>query len=115
MSRERPVRFSPTDASCRGILERKGGKKVSRDVLSRYVGVYEVEMLGTWTVSVNGDELQIELGSGGGRQTVFAVSDTVFSFPSTGGTVKFVTDGKSPAKEIVLTIVEGDIKGARKK
>jgi hypothetical protein len=95
--------------------ERKGGKKVSRDVLSRYVGVYEVEMLGTWTVSVNGDELQIELGSGGGKQTVFAVSDTVFSFPSTGGTVKFVTDGKSPAKEIVLTIVEGDIKGARKK
>ena len=95
--------------------ERKNGKKVPREVLSRYVGVYEVEMLGTWTVSLNGDELQIELGNGGGKQTVHAVSDTLFSFPSTGGTVKFVTDGKSPAKELVLTIVEGDIKGARKK
>ena len=95
--------------------ERKSGTKVPREVLSRYVGVYEVEMLGTWTVSLNGDELLIELGNGGGKQTVFAVSDTVFSFPSTGGTVTFVTDGKSPAKELVLTIVEGDIKGARKK
>jgi hypothetical protein len=95
--------------------ERKGGKKVSREVLSRYVGVYEVEMLGTWTVLLNGDELQIELGNGGGKQTVHPVSDTLFSFPSTGGTVKFVTDGKSPAKELVLTIVEGDLKGTRKK
>jgi hypothetical protein len=95
--------------------ERKGGRKVSREVLSRYVGVYEVEMLGTWTVSLNGDELQIELGNGGGKQTVHPVSDALFSFPSTGGTVKFVTDGKSPAKELVLTIVEGDLKGTRKK
>jgi hypothetical protein len=95
--------------------ERKAGKKVSREVLARYVGTYEVEMLGTWTVSVNGDELQIELGNGGGKQTVFAVSDTLFSFPSTGGTVKFITDGKNPAKELVLTIVEGDIKGTRTK
>ncbi|HEY7185241.1 MAG TPA: DUF3471 domain-containing protein [Vicinamibacterales bacterium] len=95
--------------------ERKAGKKVSREVLARYVGTYEVEMLGTWTVSVNGDELQIELGNGGGKQTVFAVSDTLFSFPSTGGTVKFITDGKNPAKELVLTIVEGDIKGTRAK
>jgi uncharacterized protein DUF3471 len=95
--------------------ERKSGKKVPREVLSRYVGVYEVEMLGTWTVSLEGDALMIELGNGGGRQAVHPVSDTLFSFPSTGGTVTFVSDGKGPAKELVLTIVEGDIKGTRKR
>jgi len=95
--------------------ERKAGKKVSRDVLSRYVGAYEVEMLGTWTVSLDGDTLQIEMANGGGKQTVHAQSDTMFSFASVGGTVRFVSDGKGPAKELVLTIVEGDIKGTRKK
>jgi len=95
--------------------ERKGGKTVSRDVLSRYVGTYEVEMLGTWTVSLDGDELTIEMANGGGKQAVHAQSDTLFSFPPVGGTVRFVTDGRGPAKELVLTIVEGDIKGTRKK
>jgi hypothetical protein len=95
--------------------ERKGGKRVSRDVLARYVGIYEVEMLGTWTVSLEGDELRIEMANGGGKQTAFPQSETLFSFPPVGGTVRFVSDGKGPAKELVLTIVEGDIKGSRKK
>ena len=34
---------------------------------------------------------------------------------NSGGNVRFITDGKGPAKELVLTIVEGDIKGTRKK
>jgi len=97
------------------VNDERKGKKVSRDVLSRYVGLYDVGFLGTFTVSLNGDDLHIELGNGGGKQTMFALSDTLFSFPSTGGTVRFVTDGKGPAKELVLTIVEGDIKGTRKK
>src|SRR4029078_7066576 len=52
--------------------EQKRGKKVPREVLSHYVGVYEVEMLGTWIVSLNGDDLQIEMANGGGKQTVLA-------------------------------------------
>jgi hypothetical protein len=35
--------------------EQKSAKKVSRAVLARYAGSYEMEMLGTWTVSVEGD------------------------------------------------------------
>jgi hypothetical protein len=98
------------------VNDERKGKKVSRDVLARYVGVYDVAMLGmSMTVSLNGDELQIELSNGGGKQAMFAQTDTRFSFPSTGGTVTFVTDGKGPANELLLTIVEGDIKGVRKK
>ena len=95
--------------------ERKAGRKVSREVLSRYVGVYEIEMLGTWTVSLDGDDLTIEMANGGGRQSAAPVSDTLFSFPPIGGAVRFVTDGKGPATGLVLTIVEGDIPGTRKK
>ena len=66
-------------------------------------------------VSLDGDDLKIELGNGGGKQSVVAQSDALFSFPTTGGTVRFVTDGSGPAGALVLTIVEGDFKGMRKK
>jgi hypothetical protein len=94
--------------------EQKIAKKVSRDVLARYAGTYENEGLGTFTVSVSGDELLIELADGGGRQRTIAQSDTVFMFPAFGGTVRFVTDGKGPATHFVLTVVEGDVTATRK-
>ena len=78
------------------------------------VKVASVSSAGAWTVSVDGDELKVELATGGGKQSLIPISDSVFSFPGTGGTVKFVDDGKGPVTTLVLTIVEGDIPGKRK-
>jgi hypothetical protein len=46
-------------------------KKVSRAVLEKCVASYEVEMLGLWTVSVEGDDLLIQMADGQGRATHF--------------------------------------------
>ena len=43
-------------------------EKLSRDILSRYVGIYDVPMLGEWIVSVEGDELKIQMASGEGSR-----------------------------------------------
>jgi hypothetical protein len=95
--------------------ERKSAAKVPRDVLARYAGVYQIGgPLGDWTVSVDGDELKIEMATGGGKQPVVPLSDSVFTFPAIGGTVRFVTDAKGVASQLILTIVEGDIPGFRK-
>jgi len=94
--------------------DRKAAKKVARDVLARYAGAYEVEMLGTFTVSVVGDELMIEIPGGGGKQGTIARSDTLFMFPPIGGSIRFVTDASGKATYFVLSIVEGDMKGTRK-
>jgi hypothetical protein len=89
--------------------DRDASKKVSRDVLSRYVGVYDVELLGMWTVTLDGDELKIEMGDGGGKQAVIPQSDTVFAYPPIGGPVRFVSDAKGEVTGFVVTVVEGDI------
>ena len=94
--------------------DRNAAKKVSREILSRYVGIYDVPMLGAWTVSLDGDELKIEMGDGGGKQGVIARSDTVFVYPPVGGPVQFVTDGNGQVTGLVLTIVEGDIPGKKR-
>ena len=94
--------------------ERKSAKKVPRAVLARYAGDYEVEMLGTWVVSVDGDELMIQMADGSGKQSTIAQSDTLFTFPTVGGSVRFVTDGQGRATHFVLTIVEGDVRATRK-
>ena len=80
-----------------GRSPKTGGSqaKVSSSVLARYVGIYDVGPLGNWTVSVEGEQLQIELADGGGKQTVVPQSDSLFLFPSTGGTVRFVTERTS--------------------
>ena len=81
----------------------------ARDILARYVGVYDVAMLGVWTVSLDGDELKIEMGDGGGKQGVIPHSDTVFGYPPIGGPVQFTTDAKGQVTGFVVTVVEGDI------
>jgi hypothetical protein len=83
-------------------------------VLARYAGKYEVEMLGTWVVSVEGDELMIQMAGGAGKQSTIAQSDTLFMFPPVGGSVRFVTDGQGLATHFVLTVVEGDVPATRK-
>jgi hypothetical protein len=96
--------------------EKRNEKRVPLNVLSQYAGSYEVGPFGTWTVSVTGDHLAIELADGGGKQTVFPTSDNVFVFPSTGGTVTFVRDPKknNAVTHFLLTIVEGDFRADRK-
>ncbi len=89
--------------------DRTAAKKVPRDVLSGYVGTYDVALLGVWTVSLDGEELKIEMADGGGKQGVIAHSGTMFSYPPIGGTVRFVTDAKGQATGLVVTIVEGDL------
>jgi hypothetical protein len=87
---------------------------VSRDILSRYVGIYDVPMLGVWTVSLDGDELKIEMGDGGGKQPVIPQSDTVFVYPPVGGPVRFVSDAQGKVTGFVLTIVEGDLPATKR-
>jgi hypothetical protein len=94
--------------------ERQSAKKVGRDVLARYAGTYEVEMLGMWTIAVDGDELTIQMANGGEKLSTFAQSETVFMFPTFGGSLRFVSDGKGPASGFVLTIVEGDLQATRR-
>jgi hypothetical protein len=95
--------------------ERRTEKKIPASVLSQYEGTYDVGPLGNWNVSVAGSELTIDLGSGGGRQVMFARADDVFVLPSAGGTVTFVRDTKNVVTHLFLTIVEGDFKAERKK
>ena len=89
--------------------DRSAATKVSRDVLSRYVGIYDVPMLGVWTVSLDDDELKIEMADGGGKQAVIPHSDTVFIYPPVGGPVRFISDAQGQVTGFVVTIVEGDI------
>jgi len=93
--------------------EQKSEKKIAAAVLSRYAGKYVVGPLGTWTVSVAGGRLLIELPDGGGALPTVAQSDTVFVFPAVGGRLTFGTDAKGVPSHFVLTIVEGDIKAMR--
>lgn len=96
------------------VSDERASRKIAREILARYAGTYEVEMLGVWTLSLDGDDLKIEMADGGGKQAVIAKSDTVFAFPPLGGTVRFVTDAKGVATGFVLTVVEGDINATRK-
>lgn len=98
----------------RASEDRSASKRVPRDILSRYVGIYDVPMLGAWTVSLDGDELKIEMGDGGGRQPVIPQSDTVFVYPPVGGPVRFVSDAQGKVTGFVLTIVEGDLPATKR-
>lgn len=94
--------------------EKRSGKKIPANVLAQYAGSYELGPLGTWTVSVVGDQLAIELADGGGKQLVFPQSDAAFAFPSVGGTVTFVRESSGAVNSFRLTIVEGDFVAIRK-
>ena len=94
--------------------ERKSERQIAASLLSQYAGTYDVGPLGSWSVSVAGDHLTVELSDGGGKQPIFAQSDTGFVFPSIGGTITFVKDSKGDVTQFLLTIVEGDFKAVRK-
>jgi hypothetical protein len=88
---------------------------VPRDVLSKYVGTYEMAGPGgrpqIYTVELAGDDLRVTPPSGGvyllmpGTPTVFWI---------TGQRLEFFLDASGRATHFVLTIVEGDLKAVRK-
>ena len=94
--------------------DRSAAKKVSRDVLSRYVGIYDVPMLGVWTVSLDGDELKIEMADGGGKQAVISHSDTVFIYPPVGGPVRFISDAQGQVTHVLVRDGGQERKAVRK-
>jgi hypothetical protein len=95
--------------------EKKSETKVSRDILLTYVGTYHAGPFGIVRVFVDGDQLQMELPGGGGRQTMFAQSDKDFVFPATGSHIEFVKDATGTVTHLFIKIVEGDVKADRVK
>jgi len=87
--------------------------KVSPSVLSTYVGTYHGGPLGKIRVSMDGNQLAIELSGGNGRHPALARSDTEFLVPALGGSLTFLKDQKGAVTHVRLTIVEGDIDARR--
>ena len=92
--------------------EKKQEVKVSRDTLSRYPGTYRIEPFGEFRISVANDQLQMALPGGGVSQSLVAQSDRQFVSPI-GVIVEFIVGPQGPATEMVLKLVEGDMKEAR--
>jgi hypothetical protein len=92
---------------------------VSRETLSRYVGVYEtVSTSGTamtartFNVTLSGDQLTIEIG-GDGKIPLIPLSETSFS-PRLLGTYEFVKDAAGAFTRMIAYSTEGDVVAVRK-
>jgi hypothetical protein len=90
--------------------------KVSPEILSRYVGVYEgmtePGRKETFEVKFDGERLTAGPPNGGGYVLV-PESDTTFS--ASGAPVIFHVDAKGVVTDFVVHTVEGDLKFERKK
>lgn len=93
--------------------DRTGQKKIARDILSGYAGTYDTGSFGKWVISLDGDQLMVELPDGGGKQELAPLSETSFIFQSFGGTVTFQKNPRGLVTDFVLTIVEGDFKAPK--
>jgi len=92
---------------------------VSRETLSRYVGVYEtVSTSGTamtartFNITLSGDQLMIEIG-GNGKIPLIPLSETSFS-PRLLGTYEFVKDAQGAFTRMIAYSTEGDVVAVRK-
>jgi hypothetical protein len=91
------------------------GAKIAGDRLAEYAGTYDVDDNGTPAVAevtVDGNNLIWDY-DGGGRQRLDPLSETSFSL--TGTLIEFVRDGPGPTAQLLITTVEGEIKGVRRK
>jgi hypothetical protein len=97
--------------------DKKNAVKVSRDILSKYVGAYEFRgtedpnQVFVVNVTLKGDELFIDVG-GKDPQATIPLSNTLFS--GVGGRMEFVSDAKGTVTHMMFRAVEGDMKGTRK-
>lgn len=92
---------------------------VSREVLAKYVGVYETTTVtGTagsaahFEVTLAGDQLMIEM-AGNGKMPLVPLSQTTFS-PRFLGTYEFVADASGQYNKMVAYSTEGDVIALRK-
>jgi hypothetical protein len=98
--------------------EKKNAVRVSPQVLAKYVGAYEFrstedpDFLMVVNVTVKGEELFFDVG-GKDPQPTIPLSETLFS--SLGGRAEFVADEKGTVTHMMFRIVEGDMKGVRKR
>ena len=97
--------------------DKKNAVKVAREILSRYVGVYEFRstedpnLVTLVNVTLTGDELFVDVG-GKDPQPMIPLSNTLFS--AVGGRLEFVADDKGAVTHAFFRAVEGDIKAIRK-
>jgi hypothetical protein len=89
--------------------------KVSPELLSKYVGAYELKSpdtgrISTMTISLAGDRLMA--GGLGPNTPLTAESETEFS--AVFGNLKFVTDDAGVVTHLIFQAVEGDLKAVRK-
>jgi hypothetical protein len=92
---------------------------VPRDVLSKYVGVYETSATtGTaasasrFEVTLDKDQLMIEM-AGNGKMPLVPLSQTTFS-PRFLGTYEFVADASGQYSKMIAYSTEGDVIALRK-
>jgi hypothetical protein len=90
--------------------------EVAREVLTRYAGTYRligpdgVPIL--FTVTPGAGELTIDVENQG---TMTAIPVSPSRFLAQGVAIEFFGASNGPASEVVVTIVEGDLKGVRVK
>jgi hypothetical protein len=89
--------------------------KVPAQTLAAYAGSYEVQDSGRTVIA----EITVEGGTlfwnydGTGRQRLDPLSETIFS--RAGASIEFVRDGTGPATRFLMSEVEGETKGVRRK
>ena len=85
--------------------------RVAPTTLARYAGTYETSTLPAATISVEGDHLKIDMGTG--KIQMVAHSDSSFTMEGTG--VEFLKDSTGAVTDLVQHWTEGDRKYTRKK
>jgi hypothetical protein len=95
----------------------KNAVKVSPEVLSKYVGTYELQIPGggpaQFKIALGEDgELTVSM-RGGPRQPMTALSETTFAVR--GSYVEFDKNDKGEATYLIVRVAEGDLRADRKK
>jgi hypothetical protein len=93
--------------------EKRNEVRVSSTILARYAGTYRAGPIGNLRVTVDGDQLMIELPGGAGRHAALARSDEEFFLPPLGAWLKFMKDAKDNITVLRITSVEGDMNALR--
>jgi len=93
--------------------EKNSEVKLSPTILSRYAGSYGAGPLGILRVTVDGDQLAVQLSGGGGRHIAMAKSEEDFFLVELGAWLKFVNDAHGDVSHLRITSVEGDVRAPR--
>jgi hypothetical protein len=91
---------------------------VPSEVLSKYVGNYEIILPGGRTpvlmpVTLSGTQLMIDLFGDGGKFLLKPLSESIFS-GSPGMVIQFVLDARGEVTHLIVSSIEGDITAVHK-